>query len=151
MAGISCRCGLVSVRCLRQCTRVALRWKAPREKAKVRHSDMHFLTPIRDYVSRLFWFKLVWVGQAMSDICTILDTHAPSCIAFAARPPRVRGQHSPQFGPAVLGVALLDENPNGSRRERGGHHARCTPILGRPVILVSHQSPRSYNLCSLRL
>ena len=72
-----------------------------RKKAKVRHSDMHFLTPIRDYVSRLFWFKLVWVGQAMSDICTILDTHPPSCIAFAARPPRVRGQHSPQFGPAV--------------------------------------------------
>ena len=98
-----------------------------------RHPPIH--PTIRDYVSRLFWFKLVWVGQAMSDsICTILDTHPPSCIAFAtirARcvlggAPRSRREPRCCCGCAcwVLG-ALHGEPPqlpNGSRRERGGHH-----------------------------
>ena len=40
----------------------------------------------------------------MSDICTILDTHPPSCIAFAARPPRVRGQ-------LVKGIRAMLDGP----------------------------------------
>ena len=44
----------------------------------------------------------------------------------------------------MLGVALLDENPNGSRRERGGHHPVSSEVWCIPVSQPGglHQLPQ---------